>query len=160
MKFDAEGLPDGLSLEPSSGLITGTTPPTKAKHKVKLTATNAHGSITSTLEIVVGDTLCLTPPMGWNNYNAFRFRIDDKVIRGQADAMVSSGLSQHGWSYVNIDDGWEGVRDSNGVLQGNKKFPDMAALGTYIHSRGLKFGIYSSPGELTCGGYPGSLGFE
>lgn len=160
MKFDASGLPQGLSINASSGLITGTTPNRKATHSVKLSATNALGSTTAKLEIVVGDTLALTPPMGWNNYNAFRFRIDDKVIRSQADAMVSSGLIEHGWSYINIDDGWEGVRDSNGVLQGNKKFPDMAALGAYIHSRGLKFGIYSSPGELTCGGYPGSLGYE
>lgn len=160
MKFGATGLPEGLSIDGSSGLITGTTPATKARHRVVLSATNAHGSVTSGLEITIGDTLALTPPMGWNNYNAFRFRIDDKVIRGQADAMVSSGLIQHGWSYINIDDGWEGVRDSTGVLQGNKKFPDMAALGGYIHSRGLKFGVYSSPGEMTCGGYPGSLGYE
>lgn len=160
VKFGASGLPEGLSINASSGLITGTTPTTKSSHPVEISATNAQGSVTSKLEIIIGDTLALTPPMGWNNYNAFRFRIDDKIIRSQADAMVSSGLIEHGWSYINIDDGWEGVRDSNGVLQGNKKFPDMAALGSYIHSRGLKFGIYSSPGEMTCGGYPGSLGYE
>lgn len=160
MKFAAKGLPEGLSLDPSTGLISGTTPRTKTRHAVKLAATNARGSITSSLEIVVGDVLALTPPMGWNNYNAFRFRIDDKVIRGQADAMVSSGLIHHGWSYINIDDGWEGTRGADGVLLGNKKFPDMPALGSYIHSLGLRFGIYSSPGEMTCGGYPGSLGYE
>jgi len=160
MKFQAKGLPDGLSIDSSSGLITGTTPAGKARHRVRITATNSRGSADTELEIVIGDTLALTPPMGWNNYNAFRFRIDDKVIRGQADAMVSSGLIEHGWSYLNIDDGWEGARDAKGVLQGNKKFPDMAALGAYVHARGLKFGIYSSPGEMTCGGYPGSLGYE
>lgn len=160
MKFQVKGLPDGLSIDSSSGLITGTTPAGKARHRVRITATNSRGSADSELEIVIGDTLALTPPMGWNNYNAFRFRIDDKVIRGQADSMVSSGLIEHGWSYLNIDDGWEGARDAKGVLQGNKKFPDMAALGAYVHARGLKFGVYSSPGEMTCGGYPGSLGYE
>ena len=86
--------------------------------------------------------------------------VDDAKVRAAADAMVSSGLAAHGYQFINIDDGWEGKRDANGVLQPNEKFPDMKALTDYVHSKGLKIGIYSSPGARTCQGLPGSLGYE
>src|ERR1039457_1497438 len=90
--------------------------------------------------------LALTPPMGWNSWNKFAGRIDDKAVREIADAMASSGMRDAGSQYVNIDDPWEGPRDANGNLTTNEKFPDMKALVDYVHSKGLKIGIYSSPG--------------
>ncbi len=99
-----------------------------------------------------------TPPMGWNSWNHFAKAVDDKTIRAQADAMVASGMRDAGYLYVNIDDTWEGERDARGEIQPNGKFPDMKALADYVHSKGLKLGIYSSPGAKTCAGYAGSLG--
>ena len=104
--------------------------------------------------------LAKTPPMGWNSWNLFQSHIDDKTVREIADVMVTSGMRDAGYLYVNIDDTWEGVRDAQGNLGSNKKFPDMKALVDYVHSKGLKFGIYSSPGPRTCGEYPGSYGHE
>lgn len=104
--------------------------------------------------------LAATPPMGWSTWNYFRHDISDALIRAQADAMVSSGMRDAGYVYVNIDGGWEGYRDASGVLHPNRDFPDMKALGDYIHSKGLKFGIYSGPGPGTCAGAPASYGYE
>ena len=101
-----------------------------------------------------------TPPMGWNSWNYFAERVDDKDVRAAADQLVSTGMRDAGYIYVNIDDTWEGERDSSGVLHSNAKFPDMKALADYVHSKGLKIGIYSSPGPKTCAGYEGSLGHE
>jgi alpha-galactosidase len=109
---------------------------------------------------VAANGLALTPPMGWNSWNLFQGRIDDKTVRAIADAMVSSGMRDAGYVYVNIDDTWEGVRDAQGNLQPNHKFPDMKALAGYVHSKGLKLGIYSGPGPRTCAGYPASYGHE
>lgn len=102
--------------------------------------------------------LAATPPMGWSSWNKFAEHIDDKTVRAMADAMVSSGLRDAGYHYINIDDGWQGKRDANGVLQPNEKFPDMKALTDYVHAKGLKIGIYSSQGPRTCAGYEGSYG--
>lgn len=104
--------------------------------------------------------LAKTPPMGWNSWNKFASRVDDPSVRGMADAMVSSGMKDAGYVYINIDDTWEGERDSNGNITSNKKFPDMKALADYVHSKGLKLGIYSSPGPNTCAGYEGTYGHE
>ncbi len=112
------------------------------------------------LQNVSYNGLAKTPPMGWNSWNLFAGKIDDQTVRAIADAMVSSGMRDAGYIYVNIDDTWEGVRDANGNLQPNHKFPDMKALADYVHSKGLKLGIYSSPGPRTCAGYPGSYGHE
>ncbi len=104
--------------------------------------------------------LAKTPPMGWNSWNLFAEKIDDATVRAMADAMVSSGMKDAGYIYVNIDDTWEGTRDASGVLGTNHKFPDMKALADYVHSKGLKIGIYSAPGPRTCGSYPASYGHE
>ena len=104
--------------------------------------------------------LAKTPPMGWSSWNSFSDRIDDATVRAMADAMVSSGMRDAGYVYLNIDDTWEGSRDAQGNLQGNSRFPDMKALADYVHSKGLKFGLYSSPGPTTCSGYTGSYGHE
>ena len=101
-----------------------------------------------------------TPPMGWNSWNHFADKVSDAVVRAQADAMVSSGLRDAGYVYINIDDTWQGKRDAQGVIHANEKFPDMKALADYVHSKGLKLGIYSSPGTKTCAAFEGSFGHE
>jgi alpha-galactosidase len=101
-----------------------------------------------------------TPPMGWNSWNHFAGHVTDADVRSAADSLVRTGMRDAGYVYVNVDDTWEGKRDAQGVLHTNEKFPNMKALGDYIHSKGLKFGIYSSPGAKTCAGYEGSLGHE
>jgi len=108
----------------------------------------------------VAPTLAQTPPMGWNSWNHFAGKVTQQDVMDAADAMVKSGMRNAGYVYVNIDDTWEGERDAQGVLHTNSKFPDMKALGEYIHARGLKFGIYSSPGATTCAKYAASLGHE
>ncbi len=112
------------------------------------------------LHDVPDNGLARTPPMGWNSWNKFAGRVTAADVRGMADAMVSSGMSKAGYTYINIDDTWEGPRDSAGNITTNKKFPDMKALADYVHSKGLKIGIYSSPGPKTCAGYEGTYGHE
>jgi alpha-galactosidase len=104
--------------------------------------------------------LAITPPMGWNSWNHFADKVTDADVRAAADALISTGMRDAGYVYINIDDGWEGKRNAQGEIQTNEKFPDMKALSDYVHSRGLKLGIYSSPGEKTCGGFEGSYGHE
>jgi alpha-galactosidase len=104
--------------------------------------------------------LAKTPPMGWNSWNKFAGRVDDAAVRGMADAMASNGMREAGYQYINIDDTWEGNRDAKGNITTNAKFPDMKALADYVHAKGLKLGIYSSPGPNTCAGYEGSHGHE
>lgn len=105
-------------------------------------------------------TLAATPPMGWNSWNWFAGKVTQDDVKAAADLIVSSGMRDAGYVYVNIDDTWEGKRDASGVLHTNEKFPDMKALADYVHSKGLKLGIYSSPGDQTCAKYEGSLGHE
>jgi alpha-galactosidase len=107
-----------------------------------------------------GQMAAKTPPMGWNSWNYFAEKVTDKDIRAAADQIVASGMRDAGYVYVNIDDTWEGQRDASGLLHTNAKFPDMKALADYVHSKGLKLGIYSSPGPKTCAGYEGSLNHE
>ena len=104
--------------------------------------------------------LAQTPPMGWNSWNKFAEKINGQTVKEIADAMVSSGMKDAGYVYVNIDDTWQGKRDAEGVLQPNEKFPDIKGLADYVHSKGLKIGIYSSPGPKTCAGYEGSYQHE
>jgi alpha-galactosidase len=112
------------------------------------------------LEELPWNGLAKTPPMGWNSWNHFADRVDDQIVRAAADALVESGLAAAGYVYINIDDCWEGGRDAQGRIVSNSKFPDMKALADYVHARGLKLGIYSTPGPITCGGYEGSYGYE
>jgi alpha-galactosidase len=112
------------------------------------------------LHQVPDNGLVRTPPMGWNSWNKFGGRVTADDVRSMADAMASNGMKAAGYEYINIDDTWEGERDAAGNIQTNKKFPDMKALADYVHSKGLKLGIYSSPGPNTCAGYEGSYGHE
>lgn len=153
--YSAEGLPDGLQFDPKFGRITGSVAK-EGEYKVTLTATNAAGKDTKALLIKIGDQVCLTPPMGWNSWNCFAGAVDQDKVSAQAEAMAKSGLVKHGWTYINIDDTWQGDRGGkfNG-LQGNEKFPDMKKLCDEIHSLGLKAGIYSTPWVTSYAGYAG-----
>jgi alpha-galactosidase len=104
--------------------------------------------------------LATTPPMGWNSWNHFACKVTAADVRSAADAIATNGMKDAGYQYVNIDDCWEGTRDSQGKILTNAKFGDMKALVDYVHSKGLKIGIYSSPGPKTCAGYEGSYGHE
>lgn len=117
-------------------------------------------TLTSQVQHASNVNVAQTPPMGWNSWNYFARNVDDAGVRAAADQIVASGMKDAGYVYVNIDDTWEGERDTNGVLHANSKFPDMKALADYVHSKGLKIGIYSSPGPKTCAGYEGSFGHE
>ena len=112
------------------------------------------------LHKVPDNGLAKTPPMGWNSWNKFAGRVDDAAVRAMADAMATNGMKDAGYVYVNIDDTWQAGRDAQGNITTNKKFPDMKALADYVHGKGLKIGIYSSPGPNTCAGYEGSYGHE
>lgn len=171
MTFAAKNLPKGLSLDTKTGIITGVLK-NKGESRVKLKATNELGTATRELKIVVGDKIALTPPMGWNGYNRFGDSIDQATVKAAVDAMVNSGLINHGWSYINIDDSWSikagskdplrmgEPRDANGMINANKKFPGVKQLTDYIHSKGFKAGIYCSPDRVTCTGYTASYQFE
>jgi alpha-galactosidase len=160
MSFEAEGLPAGLKIDGTSGIITGAV--AKAgDYGVRLKAKNTRGEAVRDFKIVIGEKLALTPPMGWNSWNCWGLAVDDAKVRAAADAFEKSGLADHGWTFINIDDGWEDpVRRPNGEIRTNSKFPDMKATADYVHSKGLKMGIYSSPGPQTCGGYTGSYRHE
>src|SRR5450759_2067639 len=169
--FSSENLPATLHLDPQTGIITGTSPE-KGEYEIILKANNIHGEDRRGLKIVAGEKLSLTPSMGWNHWYAHYSRITDNMMREAADIMISTGMADVGYQFVNIDDCWENapehsdplrvgpLRDSNGNILTNKYFPDMKGLTDYIHSKGLKAGIYSSPGPLTCGGFAGSYGYE
>ncbi len=155
MSFAAEGLPPGLMLDEKSGRISGSTT-TRGTHLVTLRAANALGSTERELRIVVGDEIALTPPMGCNTWGGYGPLVNEKDIRAAADAMVASGLIEHGYCYINIDDGWQGKRGGKyNAIQPNKKFGDMKALCNYVHSRGLKIGIYSTPWITSYAGFVG-----
>jgi alpha-galactosidase len=172
IRFSATGLPASLKLHAGSGIIKGQAPDKPGTYAVTLQATNAKGQSSRLFRIVVGDALALTPSMGWNDWYSFYDHVNDKLVRQAADAMITSGMADFGYQYVNVDDCWAmkpdsklpelggAPRDQHGAIQPNGRFPDMAALAAYIHSKGLKAGLYSSPGPLTCGGFTGSYQHE
>ena len=171
MTFGATDLPGGLQIDGDTGIITGKLSD-PGIHNVILLAKNSKGEAKRNFQIVCGDRIALTPPMGWNSWNCFAHAVSDDKVRRAADAMVSSGLRNHGWSYINIDDFWQNHRDSKdrtlrgkfrdeqGNILSNQRFPDMKGLADYLHNKGLKAGLYSSPGPWTCGGCTGSFRFE
>jgi alpha-galactosidase len=150
LTFAARNLPAGLTLDPQSGIITGALKQA-GRTDVDVTVKGATGESRAVITIVGGpDALALTPPLGWNSWNVWAAQVDAAKVRAAADAMVSTGLAAQGYTYINIDDAWEGPRTANGEITSNEKFPDMKALTDYVHARGLKVGIYSSPGPRTC----------
>ncbi|HXI72292.1 MAG TPA: putative Ig domain-containing protein [Verrucomicrobiae bacterium] len=155
MTFSADKLPAGLTLDAATGNITGTLHK-KGEYKVVFHAKNSLGSSDKKFKIVIGETISLTPAMGWNSWNHYAGRITQDIVLQNAKAMAESGLINHGWSYVNIDDTWQGERGGQfHGLQGNEKFPDIKALCDQIHAMGLKFGIYSTPWVTSYATHPG-----
>ena len=193
MEFSVEGVPDNLQivgvglepiikrkphdvliLNPVTGQITGSITG-KGEYKIVLCAKNSQGEAKKDFRIVCGDQIALTPPMGWNSWNCFAHAVSADKVKCAADAMVKSGLINHGWTYINVDDYWENhratkdpalqdllgpFRDTNGFIVPNSRFPDMKGLADYVHALGLKIGLYSSPGPWTCGGCAASWQHE
>jgi alpha-galactosidase len=172
MHFSAEGLPSSLKLDETTGIISGTAPATAGSYAVTLKATNAQGSTTRAFKIQVGNELGLTPQMGWNGWYTLYATPSDSDVRKAADAMVASGMADFGYQFVDLDDGWarkpgatdaengEPMRNPDGTIRPNGRFPDMAGLTAYIHSLGLRAGIYSGPGVTTCAGLAASYQHE
>jgi alpha-galactosidase len=174
LTFEAKNLPAGLTLNATSGIITGSLG-RDGRTIVTITASNSVGKATADFTIVGGrDALALTPPLGWNSWNVWGGNVTADHVRAAADGMVASGLAAQGYTYINIDDAWEAGwrtgenrqnepakgRDANGEMLTNEKFPDMKGLVDYIHSKGLKAGIYTGPGTATCQGLAASFGHE
>jgi len=160
LTVSAEGLPEGLVFDSEKRTITGRVR-NAGTYRVKLHASNARGTVSGELKIVAGDRIALTPPMGWNSWNCFGLTVTEDKMKAAADRFLSSGLADHGWTYINLDDGWEAPqRDTSGNIVPNGKFSDMKGLTGYIHDYGLKAGIYSSPGPKTCGNFLGSYEHE
>ena len=173
MRFSASNLPEGLAVDPDTGIVTGRIiDPTHRAYHATLVAENTHGASERELRIAVGDKLALAPPMGWNHWYVHYNLITDAIMREAADLMVLSGMADVGYQYVNIDDCWMNaakhadagrvgpLRDDHGDIVPNSYFPDMQALTDYIHAKGLKAGLYTSPGPLTCAGFAGSWEHE
>jgi alpha-galactosidase len=166
IRFTAGDLPRGLRLDANTGVIAGSVPKKPGEYTVTLRAKNEHGKSERPFKIVVGDKLALTPPMGWNSWYIHYHRVNEQHMRNAADVMISSGMADYGYQYVNIDDCWmkkrgdEPYRDAQGAILPNAKFPDIKGMVDYIHSKGLKAGLYTSPGPWTCAGYVGTYEHE
>ncbi|HBB91808.1 MAG TPA: alpha-galactosidase [Bacteroidales bacterium] len=171
LKYEALSLPAGLSVDPSTGIFSGSVAE-PGIYTMTFRVSNALGSAERDFRLVVGNTLALTPHMGWNSWYVWENHVTEKIMRSAADAMVANGMIDHGYMYVNIDDCWSvkptsdnpeinGVpRDPQGNLLTNNRFPDMKGMVDYIHSKGLKAGTYTSPGTTTCAGHVSAYGFE
>jgi alpha-galactosidase len=169
--FSVENLPGGLTLDSASGIISGIISD-KGEYNLSIKASNSKGEDSRNMKIIAGDKLALTPPMGYNHWYAHYDRITDPMMREAADILITSGMADVGYEYINIDDCWMNapknndslrvgpLRDSDGKILPNQHFPDMKGLTDYIHSKGLKAGIYTSPGPLTCGGFAGAYKYE
>ena len=184
MSFTAKGLPAGVTLDPAKGILGGVAPTKKGDYDITVTAENAKGKASRVIRLAVGDTIALTPPMGWNSWNVWCYRLTAEHAMASARALQDSGLGDHGWAYINLDDWWEmnnsgcpriemrkkdfggredvigPARDGKGKIIPNRSFPDMRKLTDYIHGFGFKAGLYSSPGPLTCGQCEGSYQHE
>ena len=172
LQLTVEKLPIGLAFDAEQGILTGSIKE-RGDYPLTFTAKNSKGVSTKTVTLKVGDKIAPTPPMGWNSWNCFAHTVRAEDIRAAADIFISSGLADHGWLYINIDDFWQNrpdeksdetlmgpERQPDGTIQPNKRFPDMKALADYVHAKGLRIGLYSSPGPLTCGRCTGSWGHE
>lgn len=156
--WSAEGMPGSVHLDPASGRLTGSVA-TTGSHRLLIRAQGPAGSNQRELRIEAGSRICLTPPLGWNSWNCCGATVDAATVRRAARMLIDTGLAARGFLYVNIDDGWQGVRQPHAAipmaLQANAKFPDMKGLVDEIHALGLKAGIYHVPCMLSPAGLPG-----
>ena len=160
MSYAVEGLPEGVVLDPEKGVLSGSVAQA-GDYPLVLVARNDQGEARAEFTLKVGSQIGLTPPMGWNSWNCWGLSVSQEKVMASAAALINRGLADYGYAYMNIDDAWEAEeRNPDGTIAANEKFPDMKALGDWLHANGLKFGIYSSPGDHTCGGYLGSLDHE
>ena len=161
IQFFADNLPAGLTIDHETGTISGKLTQ-RGIYLVQLRAKNKFGEAKKELKIKIGDTISLTPPMGWNGWNSWARMIDGEKVVASANAMVSKGLRDHGWNYVNIDDAWQGNRGGKlNAMQANEKFPNFKKMIDDIHAMGLKVGVYSTPWITSYAGYTGaSSNFE
>ena len=161
MDYSVEGLPEGVVLDSEKGVLSGSCDQ-EGDYPLVFIARNDKGETRAEFTLKVGEQMIgLTPPMGWNSWNCWALSVSQEKVMASAAALINRGLADYGYSYMNIDDAWEGdERTPDGHIQANEKFPDMKGLGDWLHANGLKFGIYSSPGDHTCGGYLGSLDHE
>ena len=160
MKITSDDLPKGLAINPDNGALSGSLEK-PGSYTFTVKAKNAKGEQTQKFTIRCGSKIGLTPPMGWNSWNCWGLSVTQDKVISSSKALIEKGLADYGYCYMNIDDGWEAPkRNADGTIAVNEKFPSMKDLGDWLHSEGLKFGIYSSPGDLTCGGYLGSIDHE
>ena len=160
MTFSSSDLPEGVTLDPANGALGGSVAK-RGDYTFTVKASNGKGTAEQRFTLKVGDNIALTPPMGWNSWNCWGLSVTQDRVVSSAQALIDKGLADYGYAYINIDDGWEAPeRNADGTIAVNEKFPSMKGLGDWLHSEGLKFGIYSSPGDLTCGCYLGSLDHE
>ena len=160
MEITSDDLPKGLAINPDNGALSGSLEK-PGSYTFTVKAKNAKGEQTQRFTIRCGSKIALTPPMGWNSWNCWGLSVTQDKVISSAKALIEKGLADYGYCYMNIDDGWEAPkRNPDGTIAVNEKFPSMKDLGDWLHSEGLKFGIYSSPGDLTCGGYLGSIDHE
>ena len=160
MKYAVEGLPEGVSLDPDKGVLSGSV--AKAgDYPLVLVAKNDLGEARAEFTLKVGSKIALTPPMGWNSWNCWGLSVSQEKVMSSAAALINRGLADYGYAYMNIDDAWEAEeRAPDGSIVTNGKFPDIKGLADWLHANGLKMGIYSSPGDRTCGGSLGTIGHE
>ncbi len=160
LSYDVKDLPEGLSVDKSTGIISGKLA-REGDYRMTFVVTNSKGKAEKSFEVKCGKLLALTPPMGWNSWNCFGANVTEAKVRDAAQALIDKGLIDYGWSYVNIDDGWQAEsRDENDILQPNEKFGSIKELADWMHAHGLKIGIYSSPGPFTCEAFIGSYQYE
>ena len=160
MTYSIKNMPEGLKVDSKTGVISGNVNKT-GNYNLTFVAENGKGKTEQAFTLKVGEKIALTPPMGWNSWNCWGLSVSQEKVISSAQAILDKGLADYGYSYINVDDAWEAAeRNADGTIATNKKFPDMKGLGDWLHANGLKFGIYSSPGDRTCGGYLGSIGHE
>ncbi|MBR5255623.1 MAG: putative Ig domain-containing protein [Bacteroidales bacterium] len=160
MKYAVEGLPEGVTLDPDKGVLSGSVDKA-GDYPLVFIAKNAKGEARAEFTLKVGSQIGLTPPMGWNSWNCWGLSVSQEKVMSSAAALINRGLADYGYAYMNIDDAWEAdERTPDGRIVTNAKFPDIKGLADWLHSNGLKMGIYSSPGDLTCGSFLGSLDHE
>ena len=168
MATSVTGLPPGAGYDAAAQLITGRVV-RAGTYRLTLAARNAAGAAQKAFDLVVGEKIALTPPIGWNSWNAFADKVTAREVRRTAELLQQLGLLEHGWAYLTIDDGWQlpvkdfppdARRTADGTVKSNALFGDMKALADYVHARGLKIGLYSSPGPVTCANFEGSWRHE